>query len=132
MSSRNEIIISESDYEKLSLLVNVSRSEAAADLKIKIRTAEVYPDTSMPENIAALYSHIYVRDVNTGSKRMVTLVMPWEANVTKMRISILSPVGILLIGTYDGAVIEWPLLKNRSNKLEVVGIWRAEKGLLYA
>ncbi|WP_269621037.1 GreA/GreB family elongation factor [Zhongshania sp. BJYM1] len=132
MSSRNEIIISESDYEKLSLLVNVSRSEAAADLKIKIRTAEVYPDTLMPGNIAALYSHIYVRDVNTGSKRMVTLVMPWEANVTKMRISILSPVGILLIGTSDGAVIEWPLLKNRSNKLEVVGIWRAEKGLLYA
>lgn len=132
MPIENEIRLSEADYEKLLRLVDISRSEATAALKKKIFKAGVYPEAQMPTYIASLYSKLHFRDVLTGRKRVVTIVMPWEANVTRMRISILSPVGILLIGALEGAVIEWPLLNNFSTKLEIVGVCRAAKELLYA
>jgi regulator of nucleoside diphosphate kinase len=132
MPIENEIRLSEADYEKLLRLVDISRSEATAALKKKILKAGVYPEAQMPTNIASLYSKLHFREVLTGRKRVVTIVMPWEANVTRMRISILSPVGILLIGALEGVVIEWPLLNNCFTKLEIVGVCRAAKELLYA
>lgn len=127
MPIKNELIISESDYEKLSRLVEQSRSEATEALDKELLKADVFPDTLMPDNIVSLYSKTHFKDVNTGNKRIVTIVMPWESNVTEMRISILSPVGIAIIGARVGSVIDWPLLNNRSSKLEIVEVWRATK-----
>ena len=112
-----ELIISESDYEKLSRLVDVSRSEATAALDKELMKADVCPDAQMPVDVVSLYSKTHFKDINTGGKRIVTIVMPWESSVTEMRISVLSPVGIALIGARVGAVIEWPLLHNCSAML---------------
>ncbi len=132
MPIENELIISESDYEKLSRLVELSRSDATMALYKELLKADVCPDALMPENIVSLYSKVHFKDLKTGNKRIVTVVMPWESNVTEMRISILSPVGIAIIGARVGAVIDWPLLQNRSSKLEIVEVWRAMKELANA
>ena len=129
MPIENDLIISESDYQKLSRLVEISRSDASAALDKELLRADVYPDEKMPSNIVSLYSKSHFKDVITGSMRIVTIVMPWESSITEMRISILSPVGIAMIGERVGAVIEWPLLHNRSTKLEIVEVSRATKVL---
>tara|TARA_R110001583_G_scaffold45830_4_gene144050 strand:- start:835 stop:1236 length:402 start_codon:yes stop_codon:yes gene_type:complete len=127
MPIENELIISESDYEKLLQLVKVSRSDATLALDKELCKADVFPDDKMPKDIVSLYSKSHFKDVDTGSKRAVTIVMPWESSVTEMRISILSPVGIALIGERVGKVIEWPLLHNRSTRLEIIEVLRKEK-----
>ncbi|MBN50578.1 MAG: nucleoside diphosphate kinase regulator [Spongiibacteraceae bacterium] len=132
MPIENELIISESDYEKLSRLVEVSRSDATVALDEELLKADVYRDSLMPSDIVSLYSTTHIKDVKTGNKRIVTIVMPWESNVTEMRISILSPVGIILIGARVGAVIDWPLLNNRSTKLEIVEVLSASRELYHA
>ncbi|MEX1668858.1 GreA/GreB family elongation factor [Zhongshania guokunii] len=127
MPIENELIISESDYEKLARLIKISRSDATAALDKELLKADVYPDDLMPSNIVSLYSKSHFKDLITGGRRTVTIVMPWESSVTEMRISILSPIGIALIGEQVGAIIEWPLLHNRSTKLEIIEVSRATK-----
>lgn len=123
----NSLIVSESDYQKLANLVEKSRSTATYDLDAELAKADIYPDATLPNTVVALYDKVIFRDLKTNAERTVTIVMPWESSVTKMRISILSPVGTALIGEPLGAVINWPLLNGRSAQLEIVGINRASK-----
>lgn len=123
----NTLIVSESDYQKLSSLVDRSRSTATYDLDAELAKADICPDDSLPETVVALYDKVIFRDLKSNAERTVTIVMPWESTVTKMRISILSPVGTALIGEPLGAVINWPLLNGRSAQLKIVGIKRASK-----
>ncbi len=123
----NGLIVSESDYQKLSNLVERSRSTATYDLDAELAKADICPDVSLPETVVALYDKVIFRDLKTNAERTVTIVLPWESSVPKMRISILSPVGTALIGEPLGAVINWPLLNGRSAQLEIVGIKRDSK-----
>ncbi len=125
MPIENELIISESDYEKLSRLIKVSRSEATVALDAELLKADICPDALMPADVVSLYSKTHFKDVKTGAKRVVTIVMPWESSITEMRISILSPVGIALIGARVGAIIDWPLLNSSSVSLKIEKVLRA-------
>ncbi len=124
MEMHQSLIVSESDYRKLSQLVEVSRSTATYDLDAELAKADVFPDENLPETVVALYDTVVFRDLNTQATRAVTIVMPWESSVARMRISILSPVGTALIGEPLGKTINWPLLKGRSAQMQVIEIKR--------
>ncbi len=124
---KHGLIISESDYRRLSNLVDVSRSTATYELDEELAKADICPDQSLPGNVVALYDSVVFRDMKTDAEKTVTIVMPWESSVTKLRISILSPVGTALIGEPLGAVINWPLLNGRSAQLQIVEIKRSRE-----
>lgn len=124
MDINNSLIVSESDYGKLARLVEVSRSTATYSLDAELAKADICPDDSLPENVVALYDTVVFRDLKTSAERTVTIVMPWESNVTRLQISILSPVGTALIGEPLGAIINWPLLNGQSAQLKIVAINR--------
>lgn len=126
METSQGLIVSESDYRKLAMLVERSKSTATYELDAELAKADICPDEILPGGVVALYDTVKFRDLKTNAERSVTIVMPWEAVVTKMRISILSPVGTALIGEPLGAVINWPLL-NGSNQMEVIEITRGRK-----
>ncbi len=132
VDNETELIMCESDYEKLSHLVEISRSEATLALDKELMKAAVCEDEHLPDNIVSLYSKTYFVDIKSGNRRVVTIVMPWESNVTEMRISALSPVGIALIGARVGAIIDWPLLQGKVARLEIIAVARPEKARLHA
>lgn len=118
------LAMSESDYHRLSRLVEVSRSTATLELDEELSKAEILPDIALPETFVALYDTVIFRDLDAGRKRMVSIVMPWESNVSKSKISILSPIGIALIGEPLGTHVVWPLLHGASANLEIIDIIR--------
>ena len=120
----SSLAVSESDYRKLSQLVEVSRSTATDELDGELCKADVLPDNALPETFVALYDTVVFRDIDTGRTRMVSIVMPWESNVSKSQISILSPVGIALIGEPLGTRVVWPLLNGQRANLEIEKIIR--------
>ena len=122
---KHSLIISESDYRRLSHLVDVSRSTATYELDEELAKADICPDESLPGSVVALYDSVVFRDMKTDAEKTVTIVMPWESSVAKLRISILSPVGTALIGEPLGAIINWPLLNDRSAQLKIVEIQRS-------
>jgi regulator of nucleoside diphosphate kinase len=54
-----------------------------------------------------MHSTVRVRDVNSGSSMVYTLVFPVDADVAQQRISVLAPIGTALLGFRSGDVFEW-------------------------
>lgn len=121
------IIVAESDYQRLSALIDAAQSTAAEALDGELSRAEIVADPLLPPDTVAMGSTVTFRDRDSGEETTVTLVYPREADVDRMRISVLSPVGSALIGLGIGGAIDWPLPGGRQRRLEVIAVQPAEK-----
>ena len=54
-----------------------------------------------------------------GEDRRVTLVFPGEADIAEGKISILTPIGVALIGLSAGQSIDWTARDGRTHRLTV-------------
>lgn len=121
------IIVAESDYQRLSALIEAAQSAAAEALDAELSRAEIVADILLPPDTVAMGSTVTFRDRDSGEQTTVTLVYPREADVDRMRISVLSPVGSALIGLGIGGAIDWPLPGGRQRRLEVIAVKQVEK-----
>jgi regulator of nucleoside diphosphate kinase len=115
------ILISDQDFERLSLLVQHSESHTAQLLEEELARAHVVPQTQIPKDIVTMNSKIRFLDEATAKESEVTLVYPKDSDVTKGQVSVLAPVGMALIGLKVGQWIEWPM-PNGPRKLKVISI----------
>ncbi len=116
----NELLITEQDYERLSLLVYHAGQQGSA-LEEELGRATVIPQQNTPRDLVTMNSSVCFVD-ESGNEREVTLVYPADADVTKMKVSVLAPVGAALIGMRLGRKIEWPMPNGKSNRLQVVSV----------
>ncbi|HWV15352.1 MAG TPA: nucleoside diphosphate kinase regulator [Cellvibrio sp.] len=124
---QHALFISESDYKKILPLAEQQVLTAAELLENELGRAEILPDENFPSDVVAMDSEVTFVDRDSCEKTTVTLVFPQHANVDKMKISILSPVGSALIGLGIGHCIDWPLGGGKVRRLEVVAVSQAEK-----
>jgi regulator of nucleoside diphosphate kinase len=116
------ITLTESDYDFLSnRLLAPSRvmSEAVTFLEHELDRAAVIPDDRLPEITAAIGSTVTYTDLTRGRERTVVLVNPEDADIDRNRISVLSPVGVALIGLSEGQVIAWKTWSGAERMLMV-------------
>jgi regulator of nucleoside diphosphate kinase len=130
MDDRNELLISARDAEALALVLREHKradpsradwSDELADLLIDSRV--VAPD-HLPANRVAMHSTVtYVEEPGAVS-RTVTLVYPQDANPGVGHISVLSPIGLALIGRKRGNVTALRLPNRRSVSIRIVEVSR--------
>ncbi|MDY0069458.1 MAG: nucleoside diphosphate kinase regulator [Porticoccaceae bacterium] len=125
--SSTTIIVAESDYQRLSSLIDSAQSAAAEALDAELSRAEIVADPLLPPDTVAMGSTVTFRDQDSGEQTTVTLVYPREADVDRMRISVLSPVGSALIGLGIGGAIDWPVPGGRQRRLEVIAVKQAAR-----
>ena len=66
-------------------------------LKKELDRAEIVDSRDIPPHVVTMNSRVIYTDTDTGTQHEVTLVYPHTADVSKGRISILSPLGSALI-----------------------------------
>lgn len=105
------IVLGDVDVARLELLAD-SRGQhtvaAAAQLREELARARVVPVRRLPPDVVAMNDSIACVDERTGASRRLTLVYPHEADIARGRVSVLSPVGLALLGLRVGQSIEWP------------------------
>ena len=74
------------------------------------------------QHIVCMNSEVELRDDPTGKIQKVTLVYPEEADISKRKISVLTPVGTALIGLRDGDSIIWETPNGESRQLTVLSV----------
>lgn len=116
------LILSREDFEKLSNLVAMVRSEVGELLEEELGRAKVVANEELPEDVVSMNSKVVFKDLESGQEKVVTLVFPNEANVQEGKISVLAPVGAALIGLRVGQVIDWPMPGGREKKFKVTSI----------
>jgi regulator of nucleoside diphosphate kinase len=110
--SKNDLVISSFDKERLTLLLKEMDASAASavereDLTHEIeRGAEVRPE-EIPPDVVTMNSTVRLTDLESGSSHVYTIVFPSDADPDKGKISILAPLGTALLGYRVGDVVKW-------------------------
>jgi regulator of nucleoside diphosphate kinase len=75
----------------------------------EIATAVVVPAHSVERDVVTMNSHVRIVDLQTGAAESITLVYPTESDMLRSRLSVLTPLGIELLGQRARDVIEWAI-----------------------
>lgn len=119
------IHLTASECDKLSeLAFNAQKRhpQASSMLLAELDRAELHQDGKLPDQTVAMNSTIEFVDEGNGTKRVVQLVYPHEADISSGRISILTPVGAGLIGMIAGSSICWPARDGHERMLRIVNV----------
>lgn len=123
-ASKPNITIKQSDYARLIALAQISMDKDLAlgeELMGELeRAAVVIDDAAASKTIQMGSTATYTTE--TGHMRTVTLVYPGEANIETNRISILTPVGVALLGLSENQSIKWIARDGLAHALTVTKI----------
>jgi regulator of nucleoside diphosphate kinase len=75
-----------------------------------------------PQDIVSMNSEVEFRDDGSERVQRMTLVYPADADVSKNRLSVLTPVGAALIGVRAGESITWETPSGQLRKLTVLSV----------
>ena len=109
----DQVILSENDFN--TIMANLRSAvgpgafsgKDAEELKVELRRAKVVKSEKLPDDIVRLNSTVKLQEESTKKIMEFTVVLPAQADMTKKRISVFSPVGTAIIGYKKGKQVKW-------------------------
>lgn len=118
------IAVTRTDSERLWRLAEsfADRNPAVAEeLLGELDRAKVVEDGRLAPDVVRMGSSLrFTSDL--GEDRNVTLVFPGEADIAEGKVSILTPIGVALIGLSAGQSIDWTARDGRIHRLTVESV----------
>lgn len=124
-SMRPPIQLAASDAERLSALAlrcETGAPQVAELLFTELERARIRPDAALPADVVRPGSRVAFVDESHGGRRTVTLVYPAEADIAAGRISVLTPIGVGLLGLSPGQTILWPDREGARRTLRILSV----------
>jgi regulator of nucleoside diphosphate kinase len=124
---RDQILITEADYDRLQRLIEARRLRGPdaghiKELERELDRAEIVDTmSSVPPDVITMNSEVRLMDVDSGEIKVYKLVFPSEAG-SGNALSVLAPIGTAILGYRTGSIIEWPVPRGvrRLKVLEVL------------
>ena len=117
-----EIILGRDDYRLLSnlALAGGGAASAADVLLTELERAAVVPAELLPSDAVRMGSQ--VRYAIGDAERVAVLVYPAQADISRNRVSVLTPVGAALVGMRAGRSISFSTRDGRRQTLTVLEV----------
>jgi regulator of nucleoside diphosphate kinase len=110
MSETRELRLTQFDYDRLWQLIDRSgERQATLALEEEMERAVLVRPQEVPPNVVTMNSRVEVVDLDTSERRTISVVFPEAAAPAKGKISILAPMGMAVLGTRQGQVLEWEM-----------------------
>jgi regulator of nucleoside diphosphate kinase len=103
---RTPVMVAETDHELLTDLALAALGKAPGALLLFEELARAKVVVELPPFVVGMGS-IVTFTYNDSRYRKYMLVYPQSADFAKQRISVLTPVGAMLLGLAEGQAIEW-------------------------
>lgn len=97
-----ERLLTELDHQRLRR--HASSHQALREV---LDNADLLPSPQLPADVVSMNSEVEVLDLASGRLQRLTLCYPAEAEAEQGRISVLSPVGLSLLGRPVGGEARW-------------------------
>lgn len=75
----------------------------------ELKTANVVARKDVPREVVDLDTWVKVTDLESKREIDFSLVHPTKAKVSKNKLSVLSPIGVALLGYNEGDEVEWEM-----------------------
>ncbi|HSW17900.1 MAG TPA: GreA/GreB family elongation factor [Ramlibacter sp.] len=92
------------DVFRLRKLITAGRLEDLAEL---LDEADVLDPREIPADVVTMHAQVVIRELDTQQLRTLALRYPVDAAPAEGCVSVLSPVGMSLLGQRVGAVASW-------------------------
>lgn len=110
---KKDLLLSTGDYDTIHAMLKdtankrwFSRNEAEG-LQEELKKATIVSREMIPTDVVMLYSIVTIREEGSKKLRSFTIVPPGKADITKMKISVFSPMGTALLGYAKGEKVQW-------------------------
>lgn len=113
-TNETPIIITRGIYDLLKVFVHKKKLSRHNELKLEeeLRYAQQVARRDVPEKIVDLNKKVKVKDLDTNQEAEYNLVAPQKARRKHNTISILSPIGVALLGYPEGAELSWEMIEG--------------------
>lgn len=121
--AKPDIAVPQSDHIRLLRLAETlarRNADLGNQLFQELERAEVLPDDTARAIVRMGSTLEY--ETEAKEQRTVTLVFPQDEDISAGRISVLTPVGIALIGLSAGDAMDWRTRDGRTQRLKVLRI----------
>jgi regulator of nucleoside diphosphate kinase len=123
----NRIVVSAGDYDRLERLVarelrSREQRAAARRLAARLDRADILDDAQVPASVVTMNARLWLRDEPQREDRPVRLVYPGDDVGGPERTSVLSALGIALIGASEGETIRVDEGHGAARELTIVGV----------
>ena len=113
------ILITERNKRKLEEMIEKieargGKEENLESLRKELNRARVVGSDTVPRNCVTMGSTVSVINLETSERLKFELVYPGEADFENGKISILSPVGVSVLGYCTGDEFDWDMPSGRS------------------
>jgi regulator of nucleoside diphosphate kinase len=108
--SRNEIVLTAADFDRLQGLLDSPRYRSThalllQSLREELDRGQVVAADSVPNGVVTMNSTVRVRDLEAEESDSYTLVYPDDADINENKLSVLAPLGMALLGTRVGQIV---------------------------
>ncbi|MEQ8807665.1 MAG: GreA/GreB family elongation factor [Imperialibacter sp.] len=121
-------IITKADHNTIkSLIANLPDHLKTAEIRQltnELNRAQVVANDKIPKDVIRLNSYFEIEEINSKQQINFTVTLPNKANIAEKRVSILSPLGIALIGFRKGMTVQWTL-PGGPKKLKILKVEQA-------
>jgi regulator of nucleoside diphosphate kinase len=118
-SIHGERTLTKLDFARLTKLRGRQVPPALTDL---LTDADVLDSTEIPADIVTMYTQVEIEDIDTRLLRTLVLCYPDDAEPSAGFISVLSPVGISLLGLKTGSVARWQSPSGEGAAAKVIAL----------
>jgi regulator of nucleoside diphosphate kinase len=129
LDNTDDIVVKRSDYKRIVQLIMSSSLDVRDSLENEMARALVYNDDEYPKDAVCIGSVVEFTDLTTKEEGRITIVLPSEADVKEMKVSVLSPLGAALIGLKNGKTIHWLMPGARLTEIKVNNVLHPEAEL---
>ncbi|WP_198089004.1 GreA/GreB family elongation factor [Variovorax sp. E3] len=112
-----ERTLTELDFVRLGKLAG--QPPALAEL---LDAADILPSREVPADIVTMNSQVEIEDPATQQTQKITLCYPSDAEPGAGCVSVLSPVGIGLLGVRAGTLARWHMPNGAEGAARVVSV----------
>lgn len=114
-----ELLLTELDRARL---LKLSGGALPAPMQELLNDAGTLPSQAIPPHVVTMYSQVLVCHDGGDVQQKLTLCYPSDAEPAAGFISVLSPVGVALLGRTVGSTVDWtaPDGKQRQMRIEAL------------
>jgi regulator of nucleoside diphosphate kinase len=102
--------LTQTDFDNINGIIRIIPfSESTKELRHfseELRNSKIVKDAKLPKDVIKINSFVAVEDVTKNSVMNFQIVMPEHANIKEMKISVLVPLAIALIGFKKDFIVD--------------------------
>ncbi|WP_323781458.1 nucleoside diphosphate kinase regulator [Leisingera sp.] len=120
-----KVVLARETLDRLEALAEgaLTRTPELADrLLEEIERAKIVSTSKLRGDVVAIGRAVTYRDETTGQSNTVTPAFPEDADISEGRISLMTPVGVALIGLSEGASFRWTARDGEERSLTVLKV----------